>query len=379
MPSQYVFIGTYTDPSSQAGYEVTPERPVMGMTGPTGSAGIYVFEQDPQTGALVHRHTVAGVVNPSFLALDPRERFLFAVNETREYDGAASGAVSSFALDAARQPPFLNQQGSGGMNPCHLTVSPDGRTLLVADHEQGRVAVLPIGAEGRLSPATDVRQDPPLDSAGPRRSHAHFVTYDPAGRFVFTTNTDTDRIMVYRLDPGTQRLVPHDPPYAETHQGGSPRHLAFHPSGRYLFANGEADLTLSIFAYDADAGRLTARQHLSTRLDDTSGRFSTAQIAAHPNGRFVYVSNRGLDTIAIFRFDPERGEATLIANEPTRGQTPRNFAIDPAGRFLYVANQNSASIVRFLINQESGMLTATGQVAAVPTPTCILFARGAGA
>jgi 6-phosphogluconolactonase len=379
VPPQLVFVGTYTDPSRQAGYEVTPDRPVMGMTGPTGAAGIYVFEQDPLTGALTHRHTVADVLNPSFLALDPQERFLFAVNETRDFDGAATGAVSSFALAASDGfPRFLSQQQSGGMNPCHLTVSPDGRTLLVANHEQGRVAVLPIDHGGRLGPATDVRQDLPLDPAGPRRSHAHFVTYDPDGQFVLSTNTDTDRIMVYRHDPEGGRLVPHDPPWAETHPGGSPRHLAFHPNGRYLYANGEADLTLSVFAYDAAAGRLSARQHLSTLPAGIAGRFSTAQIATHPNGRFVYVSNRGPDSIAIFRIDPATGEATRIGDEPTRGQTPRNFALDPAGRFLYVANQNSASIVCFLIDQETGLLTATGQVAEVPAPTCVLFARGAG-
>jgi 6-phosphogluconolactonase len=380
MPPHLVYVGTYTDPSSQAGYEVTPERPVMGMTGPTGAEGIYVFRQDPATGALAHRQTVPGVVNPSFLALDPGERFLFAVNETRETDGAETGAVSSFALDAhTGVPRFLSQQHSGGSNPCHLAVSPDGRFLLVANHEHGRVAVLPIDDAGRLAPATDIRQDEPRDPAGQRRPHAHFVTPDPEGQFVLSTDTGTDRISVYRLDPLAGRLKPNQPPWGETHPGGSPRHLAFHPSGRYLYANGEADLTLSVFAYAAASGSLTPRQHLSTIPDGVIGRLSTAQIAAHPNGRFVYVSNRGHDSIAIFRIDPTTGEATRIANEPTRGQTPRNFALDPDGRFLYVANQNSASIVCFRVDQATGLLAATGHVAEVPAPTCILFTRGPGA
>lgn len=380
MPPQFVYVGTYTDPSPQAGYAVTPERPVMGMTGPTRSAGLYVFEHDPATGALTHRHTLSGLLNPSFLALDPDERFLFAVQEAREYDGAATGAVVSFALDAdTGLPRLLGRQSSGGANPCHLSVSPDGRTLFVANHEDGSVAVLPIDHEGRLAPATAIHHDAPRDPTGHRRPHAHFVTPDPTGAFVLSTDTGTDRITVYRLDMASGRLLPHRPPWGETHPGGSPRHLAFHPSGRYLYANGEADMTLSVFAYDAAAGRLTAQQHLSTLPEGIAGPYSTAQITAHPSGRFVYVANRGHDSIAIFRIDPATGRAARIANEPTQGQTPRNFALDPPGHFLYVANQNSASIVCFRVDQETGLLAATGQTATVPAPTCVLFARGAGA
>ena len=376
--SQLVYVGTYTDPSPQAGFAVTPERPIMGMTGPTGSEGIYVFAHDPATGALTHRHTVAGTLNPSFLALDPQERFLFAVEEARETDGAATGAVSSFALDPATGVPrFLSRQRSGGANPCHLAVAPDGRALLVANHEDGCVAVLPIDPEGRLAPATDVQYDAPRDPSDGRRPHAHFVTPDPTGDFILSTDTGTDRITIRRLDTAAGRLLAHQPPWGETHPGGSPRHLAFAPSGRALYANGEADLTLSVFAYDGAAGRLTARQHRSTLPEGVTGPFSTAQIAAHPNGRFVYVANRGHDTIAIFRIDPDTGEATLIANESTRGRTPRNFALDPTGQFLHVANQNSATIVSFRIDGASGLLTPTGHVAAVPAPTCVLFTRGA--
>lgn len=354
----------------------------MGMTGPTGSEGIYVLEQDSSNGALTLLHTVADILNPSFLALDPRGRFLFAVNEARESDGVGMGAVSSFALGERTQSPrFLSRVPSGGSNPCHLSVSPDGKFLFVANHEDARVAVLPIAEDGRLAPATDILQDESLDPAGARRPHAHFIAPDPAGGFILATDTGTDRISLYRLDTASGRLVPHHPPWGETHPGGSPRHLAFHPSGRTLYANGEADLTLSVFDYDAERGTLAQRQRASTLTPDVGGRpsaaqFSTAQIAAHPNGRFVYVSNRGHDSIAIFRIAPDTGEVTLVANEPTQGQTPRNFAIDPAGRFLYAANQNSASIVCFRIDQETGLLAPTPQRAHVPAPTCIMFAAG---
>lgn len=374
MSSNRVYVGTYTDPSAQAGYEVSPERPVMGMTGPTGSDGIYVFGYEPESGDWTPLGSAGGVPNPSFLALDPGERFLFAVNETLEGRGEETGGVSSFALEPdSGLPRPLSQAPSGGSTPCHLTLSPSQRHLLVANWGVGRVAVLPVDEQGVLSPPTDIKQDEATDPVRP--PHAHFVTPDRTGRFILTTDTGTDRIMVYRLDAAAGRLEPHDPPWAETHPGGSPRHLAFHPSGRYLFANGEADLTLSVFGYTAERGELTYLHHASTVPPGTTGRNSTAQLLAHPNGRFVYVSNRGPDTIAIFAFDESTGAVTRIANEPTRGKTPRNFMIDPSGQFLYVANQNSDTIVGFAIDPATGMLIEPREVARVPAPTCIVFTQ----
>lgn len=374
MVSNRIYVGTYTDPSAQAGYEVTPDRPVMGMTGPTGSEGIYVFSYEPHSGAWTPLGTAGGVPNPSFLALDRGERFLFVVNETLEFQGEGTGAVSSFALEPdSGLPRSLSEAPSGGGNPCHLTLSPCQRYLLVANWAVGRVAVLPVDEHGILSPPTDIKQDEATDPVRP--PHAHFVTADPAGRFILTSDTGTDRVMVYRLDAAAGRLIPHDPPWAETHPGGGPRHLAFHPSGRYLFGNGEADLTLSIFGYDAERGVLAYLHCESTVPPGTTGRNSTAQLLAHPNGRFVYVSNRGPDTIAIFAFDESTGIVTRIANEPTRGETPRNFMIDPSGRFLFVANQNSDTIVGFAIDPATGMLIEPREVARVPAPTCIVFTQ----
>jgi 6-phosphogluconolactonase len=376
MPRNLVYVGTYTDPDRQAGREVTPERPVMGMTGPTGAKGIYVYRRERGTGALTHLHTVPGIANPAFLALDPRERFLYAVNETLDFDGEPTGAISAFAIDPATgRPEFLNQVPSGGGNPCHLAVAPTGRHLLVANHEHARVAVFPLGEDGRLGPLVDIHQDEPRDPDNGRRPHAHFVAFDPAGRFVMSSDTGTDRVMVYRFDAEAGRLEPHTPPWAETHPGGSPRHLAFHPSGRYFYANGEADLSLSVFAYDSERGELRHRQRISTIPEGIAGQLSTAQMQAHPNGRFVYVANRGHDSIAIMRVDEATGAVMRIATEPTRGRTPRYFAIDPEGQFLYVGNQNSGSIIPFRIDQETGLLTATEQVTSVPAPTCIAFTR----
>jgi len=374
MAANRVFCGTYTDLSKQGGFGPAHDRSATGEPGLTGSDGIYIFDRDPESGALQHIHTVEGVVNPSFLALDHNERFLFAVNELREFDGEPTGAASSFEIDRATGVPRLvSQVPSGGANPCHLSVSRCGRYLLVANHGSATVALLPIDDRGHLSPPVDLRRDEPTDTTGRRPPHAHFVSPDPRSTYVLSTDTGTDRIMIYRLDVEQGRLVPNAPPWGETHPGGSPRHLAFDPPGRFLFANGEDDLTLSVFRYDAERGTLEQVQHLSTIPDgiDSHG-YSTAQIVAHPNGRSVYVSNRGHHSIAIFAFDEDAGTATRIGVEPTRGQTPRNFMIDPSGRFLYVANQNSDAIECFIIEQESGLLSHAARAADVPAPTCIL-------
>jgi len=375
MALNLVFCGTYTDLSLQG--EPDASRDTQDIASLTGSDGFYIFEHDVESGTLRYIHTALGVVNPSFLALDRSERFLFAVNELREFDDEPTGAVSSFVLDRNTGVPHLvSQVPSGGTNPCHLSVSRCGRYLLVANHGDATVALVPIDEQGHLSPPVDLRRDEPTDPSGQRPPHAHFVSPDLGGKLVLSTDTGTDRIMMYRLDVEQGRLVPNDPGWGETHPGGSPRHLAFHPSGRYLYANGETDLTLSVFRYDADRGTLHHLQHLLTVPDDIDRHgYSTAQIVVHPTGRFVYVSNRGHDSIAIFEVDEVTGTVTRIALERTRGQTPRNFMIDPSGRFLYVANQDSNAVECFTIDQDSGLLAHADQAAHVPAPTCIVFTK----
>jgi 6-phosphogluconolactonase len=358
MRTNLVYVGSYTEPAPRTG------------------EGISIVRHDPATGALTRLETVGGVVNPSFLAFDPNHRFLFAVNETQQYQGRPSGAVSSFAIDPASGGlTFLSKQPTEGGDPCHLCTDPSGRFLFVANHEDGTVATLPVGADGRLGPASDVRQHegsgPGPTQAGP---HAHFVTLDPTGQFVLVNDKGIDKIMVYRLDPAAGRLVPNDPPFGVLHAGAAPRHLAFHPSGRYAYVNGEADMTVNVFAYDGARGAFTALHYLSTLPDGASReRVSTAQIQVEPSGRFVYVSNRGHDSIAIFAIDPATGRASAAGHVATGGRTPRNFAIDPSGRFLYAANQNSDTIVCFRIDPTTGGLTPTGQVTAVGAPVCVLF------
>lgn len=342
-------------------------------TGPGKAEGIYVYRMDEATGALSHRQTVSGVDNPSFLALDPQQRFLYAANESGEADGGPG--VSAFAVDERRRTLTpLNRQPAHGTSPCYVLVDPSGKHVLVANYGNGILSVYPVEEGGRLGEASHVVQHEGSSShrrqAGP---HAHSVTMDPAGRHVLACDLGVDRVFVYRLEHG--RLVPNALPFAQVSSGAGPRHTDYHPSGRFVFVNNEIDSTLSAFAYDAEAGTLQIVDTRSTLPDDFPGNNSTAQVRVHPNGRFVYVSNRGHDSIALFEIDPQRGKLRPLGHEPTQGKTPRNFNIDPSGTFLYAANQNTNTIVTFRIDGQTGRLSATGQVTEVPAPVCVIFGR----
>jgi 6-phosphogluconolactonase len=349
---------------------------VGAYTGPGRAEGITVYRMEPGSGALTHVQTVGGIDNPSFLALDPGQRFLYAVSEVQDPGGRTGGAVSAFAVDPATgQLSFLNRQPSHGAGPCHVSVHQSGKYAFVANYGSGHVAALPIGDDGRLGEATAVVEHAgtgpiPRRQAGP---HAHFISPDPTGALVLANDLGTDRVMVYRLDRAAGALVPNELPFAQERSGAGPRHLAFHPNGRFVFVLNEIDSTLSAFAYDAERGALRIVQTASTLPEDFSGSNSTAQVVMHPSGRFIYGSNRGHDSIVIFGVDGETGRMTYVGHEPTQGKTPRNFNLDPSGTLLLAANQNTHTIVAFRIDQDSGRLTATGQVTETPSPVCIVF------
>jgi 6-phosphogluconolactonase len=362
----FVYVGTYTEP-------------------PNGRAeGIYVYRMDPSSGALTHVRTVTDVANPSFLAFDPAQRFLYAVNETGTFAGQHGGGVSAFALDAvAGELTFLNARPSHGTAPCHLCVDPTGRYVLSANYGSGQFVVHPVGPDGRLEGVTDVVRH---EGSGPNAQrqegpHAHMITFDPSGRYVLTVDLGIDRTLVYRLDTGTGKLVPHEVTQggvtrqsaAASAPGAGPRHIAFHPDGRYAYVINELGCTVDVFAWDADAGTFAPLQTISTLPAGFTPPGTTAEIAVHPSGRFLYGSNRGHDSIAIFAIDAAAGRLTALGHTPTRGKDPRNFAIDPTGAFLLAANQNSDTVVTFRIDQSTGTLTATGDTAAIPTPVCLLF------
>lgn len=333
------------------------------------SEGIYLGRLDLATGEFTLSGLAARVNHPSFLAIHPTCRFLYAVNE-----GGDGGAVSAFSIDPSSGAlTFLNQQSSRGEGPCHLSVDWTGRWVLVANYGSGSVALLPLQEDGRLGEATDFVQHEG-SSVDPQRQegpHAHSITLDPANRYAFAADLGLDQIRLYRLDPNGGKLLPHDPPAVAVKGGAGPRHFAFHPNGRYAYLINELDNTLIAFAYEAAHGLLREIQTVSTLPPDFQGTSYCADVHVAPSGRFVYGSNRGHDSIVVCAVEEAIGRLTVIDYTPTQGNFPRNFAIDPTGTFLVVANQNSDNLVIFRLDPVSGRLVPTGQIVEVPTPVCV--------
>lgn len=369
-----LYVGTYSSPQ-----------------GPEGSKGrgqgIYLFEMNPANGALTQREVFADASNPSWLALDPARRYLYAANETGTYEGAASGSVSAFSVDRATgglKP--LNTVSSQGAGPAHLSVHPSGKFVLVANYAGGTIAVLPVRENGELGAASDVIADkgtpgpahaasaPPGSFAisGHEKPHAHMIHADPSGRFVLSTDLALDRIYVWRFDAANGKLSPNDPPWVALPPGDGPRHFAFYPNGRWLYSLQEEASTLVLFDYDPANGRLTEKQTLSTLPKGFAGTNFTSEVVVSADGRFVYAANRLHDTIAQFAVG-DGGRLTYVGETWTRGDYPRSFTIDPSGGFLYTCNQRSDAICTFRRNPQTGELSFTGQYTPVGTPAIMVF------
>ncbi|MBN1937534.1 MAG: lactonase family protein [Anaerolineae bacterium] len=352
-PSVLVYIGTYTH---------------------KGSAGVYIYRLDTTSGALDIAAPPAAITNPSFLAIAPQKQNLYAVAELGEFQEQPGGGVSAFAIAAGSGAlTLLNQRRTHGAAPCHLCVDATGRYVLVANYSSGTVSMLPVQADGSLGEATEVIQH---KGSGPdprrqRGPHAHSVTLDPTNRFAFVCDLGIDKVMVYRLDLANGKLMPHTPAWAEANPGAGPRHFAFHPGHPYAYVINELDSTIIAFAYDKAAGALAPLQTISTLPDDFSGANTCADVHVSPCGRFLYGSNRGHDSIAIFSIDQSSGALTAIGHASTGGKTPRNFAIDPTGAFLLAANQDSDNVVVLCIDGETGQLAPTGYEIAVSMPVCV--------
>ena len=337
------------------------------------AAGIYLYHLDPSSGELTYAATVTGpgTDNPSFLTLGPDKHRLYAVNEFYKSE-APYGMVSAFAIDPVTgQLNYLNQQSTQGTAPCYVSIEPQGRYCLVANYESGNLCVLPIQKDGRLGEALDTVQ---FSGSGPNPDrqegpHAHMVVPDPAGDFILAIDLGTDRLMAFRLDLERGTLRPADPPWMQLPPGTGPRHLVFHPQRPFVYVISELQSTVTVFRYRS--GTFEASQIISTLPADFTGQSSGAEIQAAPSGRFVYATNRGHDSVAIYAVDQETGHLSLVGHEATQGGGPRTFTIDPSGALLLVANQDTDTVVTFWINQDSGTLRATGHVAAVPTPVCL--------
>lgn len=354
-----VFVGTYTG-------------------GKTNSQGIYAFRMHETAGkppSFAPLGLAADTASPSFLTVDAARGLLFAVNETDTYEGKPTGSVSAFSIDrASGKLTLLNRQPSLGKAPCHLTLDKTGRFLIVANYSSGTVAVLPVAADGRLGEPTVVQHSgSSINKQRQEAPHAHCTVFDPAYRFFFACDLGIDNVMVYRLDDVKGALTPHTPPFAAVKAGSGPRHMAFRPDARFAYVLNELTSTVSAFAYDAQKGVLTERQTLSTLPATYTGQNSGAEIVMHPSGKFLYTSNRGHNSLAIFRIDQASGALTFVRTQETGGRTPRNFALDPSGRLLLAANQESGNITVFDVDQNSGDLKANGVTIQAPTPVCVTF------
>jgi 6-phosphogluconolactonase len=357
LPKQFlVYFGTYTA---------------------TNSKGIYVSRFDAASGELTAPALAAESVNPTFLAITPDHRFLFAANETKSFAGKPGGSVTAFKLDARTgKLKFLNQQSSGGTDPCHLAVDDNGKHVVVANYSSGSVAVLPVKRSGFLgAPASIIQHHGssvnPQRQAGP---HAHCVAMDATSHRVFVCDLGLDKVMIYRLDESTGQLVTNENPSVEFKPGSGPRHMVFHPDGKHAYVINELSSTLTAFDYDPKHGALKETQTVSTLPENFRGINTDAEVVIHPSGKFIYASNRGDDSITVFAMDAQTGRLDFVERQPSLGKTPRCFAIDPTGQYLIAANQNSDNIVIFRINDQTGRLTPTGQEFQVGKPVCVVFA-----
>ena len=348
-----IYIGTYTSGKSE---------------------GIYGYQFDPQSGALTRVNSIKST-NPSFLAIDRSKRYLYAVNEVGEYLGKPSGGVSAYVIERPNlNLRLLNEQATQGADPCYLSVDSKRKVLLVANYTGGNVAVLPIRPDGTLGMVMDVKQH---EGSGPKEQqkgpHAHCIMLDRNERYAFASDLGIDKVMIYRFDRATGKLTPAQQPYAELKSGAGPRHLTFHPNGKFLYVIDELDSTMTVFGYDDRNGTLTHVDTVSTLPSDFSGTSYCADVHVSQSGKFLYGSNRGHNSIVVFEIDPRTGKLKLVQHISTAGDWPRNFTIDPSGAFLLVANQRSDNVVTFSIDPGTGQLKPTGHNESIPSPVCLRF------
>ncbi len=337
-------------------------------TGPGKSKGIYAWRFHPANGKVTAIGLVGETASPSFLAVHPNRKFLYAVNEVSNFEGKRAGSVSAFAMDTSTgQLKLLNTVSSRGDAPCHLALDPSGKWLFAANYNGGSVAEYPVHDDGTLGEASAFVQHVGSSvnrqrQAGP---HAHSTVLSPDGKSVYVADLGLDQILSYKVGG----LTPNDPPYIKIAQGAGPRHLAFTPNGRYAYVMTE--MTASVVAFRYEGGKFEELQTLPTV--EPAANISGAEIAVHPNGKFVYSSTRGANTIAVFAIDADKGTLTPVERTPSGGKTPRNFAIDPTGAYLFAANQDSDLVVVFRIDAKAGKLTPTGDVLDAFAPVCVVF------
>jgi 6-phosphogluconolactonase len=363
----------------------TPDKPaakgqyiayVGTYTSKTDSKGIYAYRFDSEKGQLTAIGVAAETTDPSFLAVHPNGKYLYAVNEIGNFNGGTSGAVSAFAIDAKTGTlKFLNQVPTRGAGPCYVSLDKNGEFVLVANYDSGSIASFPVQSDGSLGTTSGFVQH---SGSGPDKErqegpHAHWIGTSPDNRFALAVDLGLDQVIVYGFDSSKGVFTPMLSGFAKVKPGAGPRHLAFHPDGKFVYVLSEVESSVTVFSYQPKTGTLTSLQTISALPKDFSGHKEAAEIAVHPSGKFLYTSNRGHDSIAVFAIDEKKGTLKSLGQVLTGGKTPRHFAIDPTGAYLLAENQESNNIVVFHIDPATGSLTPTGQTIEVPSPVCITF------
>lgn len=359
-PKEYhVYFGTYTNAK-------------------TASKGIYRARLDVATGKLSAADVAAECRDPSFLAVHPNGKILYAIDEGSDPAKNPGRGLAAYAIaEKTGALTLLNEQGNGGRGPCHLAVDREGKCVVVANYSGGSVAAVALLPDGRLGALGAVSQHvgSSVNPARQKEPHAHAVALSPDQRFVLSADLGLDQVLIYQLDAAQAGLRVGDPASVKLPPGSGPRHLAFRPDGKFLYVINELLCTMSVFAYDASRGVLSDVQVISTLPPGETVKpgQSTAELAVHPSGNFLFGSNRGHNSIVVYAIDAATGRLTHVENQPTQGATPRHFAVDPTGRWLLAENQGSGTVVVFGIDAKSGRLTATGQSLPVPAPVCAVF------
>ncbi len=352
---QRIYVGTYTDQG-------------------TPSEGIYLFEFDPATAKLESLGGVGQAANPSFLALSADGRFLYTVDELAEFEGQNGGAMTAFAVERSTgKLTFLNTEPTHAQHPCHVCLDPSGRWAFASNYSGGSLSILPVEADGRLGVVGSLIQNHGHGIHKQQNSaHVHSTLFDPTGRYLLVSDLGIDRILIYDFDASTGKPHAHSPSEIRTDAGAGPRHMTFHPNGHWFYQINELNGSVGVYAFDAAHGTFAHLQTISTLPAGFHGENNSADIHVSASGKFLYASNRGYDSIAVFAIDAQTGQLSLVEWVTENIHWPRNFALDATGEYLLVANQHNSTIATFRIDAATGRLTSAGEVTSVPFPVCVL-------
>ena len=352
---KYFYVGTYTDGDAK---------------------GIYLYKMNTESGKVDFVSVTENIDNPSYLAIDKQNKYLYAANEVANFGDSKNGSVSAFKImRETHELKFINKVSSGGAHPCYAAVNDDGNFILAANYSGGSISIVPVKNEGGLYDPSDVAQHTGSSINEKRQTapHAHSAYFGPQQKFIYAVDLGIDKVNIYEFDPENGKLLKNDPAFFKAEPGSGPRHMAFHPNAKFAYLISELNNKIIALRIDRVNGGLTKIEEYSALPKDFEGTSYCADIHIHPNGKFLYGSNRGDNSIVIFEIDEESGKLNLVGHESTRGDWPRNFVIDPSGKFLLTANQKSNDVMIFKINPTTGELIFTNQTITVPSPACVKF------